>query len=228
MIDHNPGFMTAKQFISDSIVPLKSTDSGAFALSMMEEYRLSHLPIVDEQEYIGLISDKDIFAMNNFEESVGHHNLSLSRPFVTETQHVYEIIKTISSYQLTLLPVLDGNNQYSGSINLNSVIHLFSEIFAIENPGGIIILEMNEKDYLLTEIAQIVESNDAKILNLYITSIPDKRKMEVTIKVNKIDIGPILQTFARYNYTVNASFFEDTYSEGLQERYDSFMNYLNV
>jgi acetoin utilization protein AcuB len=220
--------MNAGQFISAAVIPLKTSDTGIFALSMMEEYRVSHLPIVNDHEYLGLISDRDIYALNNVEEPVGNHNLSNNRPYVTEIQHVYEVVKTISSLKLTLLPVLDQNNQYLGVINLSNVIHLFSQIFAIDNPGGIIVLEINEKDYLLTEIAQIIESNDAKILNLYITSIPDKGKMEVTLKVNKIDIGPILQTFSRYNYTVNASYFEDTYSEGLQERYDSFMNYLNV
>jgi len=220
--------MNARQFISTTIIPLKTSDTGTFALSMMEEYRVSHLPIVNELEYLGLISDRDIFSLNNFDEPVGNHSSSLSRPNVTENQHVYEIIKTFSELKLTLLPVLDENNQYLGVINLTNVIRLFSEIFAIDNPGGIIILEINEKDYLLTEIAQIVESNDAKILNMYITSIPDKGKMEVTLKVNKIDIRPILQTFSRYNYTVHASYFEDTYSEGLQERFDSFMNYLNV
>ena len=220
--------MNARHLISAAIIPLKTSDTGAFALSIMEEHRVSHLPVVNDHEYLGLISDRDIYNLNKFEEPVGNHNLSDNRPYVMENQHVYEIIKTIASLKLTLLPVLDLNNKYLGVINLSNVIYLLSEIFAIDNPGGIIVLEVNEKDYLLTEIAQIVESNDAKILNLYITSIPDKGKMEVTLKVNKIDIGPILQTFARYNYTVNASYFEDIYSEGLQERYDSFMKYLNV
>jgi acetoin utilization protein AcuB len=220
--------MNARHFITNAVVPLKSSDTGAFALSLMEEYRVSHLPIVNDLEYAGLISDQDIYALNNPDEMVGKYILPLGKPFVTENQHVYEIIKTFSDLKLTLLPVLNENQQYEGVITPTNVIFLFSEIFAIDNPGGIIILEINEKDYLLTEIAQIVESNDAKILNLYITSIPDKGKMEVTLKVNKIDIGPILQTFSRYNYTVNASFSEDTYSEGLQERFDSFMNYLNV
>ena len=220
--------MNARQFITIPIIPLKTSDTGAYALSLMREYRVSHLPVVNDLEYLGLISDKDIASLNNLDEPVGNHSLSLGLPHVMENQHVYEIIKTLAALKLTLLPVLDENNHYLGVINLASMIHLFSDIFAIDNPGGIIILEINEKDYLLTEIAQIVESNDAKILNLYITSIPDKGKMEVTIKVNKIDIGPILQTFSRYNYTVNASYFEDTYSEGIQERFDSFMNYLNV
>jgi hypothetical protein len=98
----------------------------------------------------------------------------------------------------------------------------------LNNPGGIIILELNDKDYLLTEIAQIVESNDAKVLGMYLTTFPDSTRIEITLKINKIDVGPVLQTFIRYNYTIKASFSEDTYTESLQERYNSLMNYLNI
>jgi acetoin utilization protein AcuB len=220
--------MNARQFISNNIKPLKTSDTGAYALSLMKDYRVSHLPIVNDLEYLGLISDQDICVLNNLGEALGNHSLSLGSPHVKSNQHVYEVIKMFSALKLTVLPVLDEDNHYLGIVTLTTMIHLFSGIFAIDNPGGIIVLEMNEKDYLLTEIAQIVESNDAKILNLYITSVPESGKMEVTLKVNKIDIGPILQTFSRYNYNVKASYSEDTYSDDLQERFDSFMNYLNV
>ena len=92
----------------------------------------------------------------------------------------------------------------------------------------IIVLEINDKDYLLTEIAQIVESNDAKVLSMYITSHPDSTKFEVTLKINKMDVGSILQTFNRYDYIISASFTEDTYTDNLQDRFDSLMNYLNI
>jgi hypothetical protein len=88
---------------------------------------------------------------------------------------------------------------------------------------------VNEKDYLLTEIAGIVESNDAKILSLYITSHPESTRLEITLKVNRIDIGAILQTLYRYNYTVKASWSKtDSFSEGMQDRFDSLMNYLKI
>ena len=116
-----------------------------------------------------------------------------------------------------------------GVITLTGLVQKLSAIASLINPGGIIVLEINQKDYLLTEIAGIVESNDAKILSLYITSHPDSTKLELTIKVNRVDIGAILQTFYRYNYTVKASWSkEDSFSDGLQDRFDSLMNYLNI
>ncbi len=220
--------MIARQLISETITPMRSSETGAGALGIMDELRVSHLPIVDNEEFRGLISDTDILTFDNFAETVGSHPLSLSNAYVMENQHIYDVIRIVDAMKLTLLPVLDENKHYLGSITLSSLSHHLSGLMALNNPGGIIILELNDKDYLLTEIAQIVESNDAKILGMYITTFPDSTRMEVTLKVNKIDVGPILQTFTRYNYNIKASFSEDSYTENLQERYNSLMNYLNI
>ena len=220
--------MIIKELLSETIAPLNPSDSAAFALGIMDEFNVSHLPIVQDLKFQGLISDADIYNFNNFDEPVGNHNLSLGSAYVTENQHIYDAIKIFSTLSLSLLPVVTENNQYLGIITQADLIQHLAGIFAINNPGGVIILEINEKDYFLTEIAKMVESNDAKVLSLSITSFPDSTKLEVTLKLNRMDIESILQTFNRYNYSVKASFSENLNYESLKERFDSLMNYLNV
>jgi CBS domain-containing protein len=220
--------MIAKDLICNSIIPLKTSDTGSYAISYMEECKVSHLPIVNNVEFLGLISDNDINNTGNLKEPIGNHKLSLVSAFVYEHQHIYEIIKIAVSLKLSLVPVLNDKNKYLGIITLNDLLQSISKILVIQNPGGIIVLELNNNDYYLTEIAQIVESNDAKILSLYITPHSDSTKLEVTIKINKIDIYPILQTFYRYNYIVKASYSESNYLDSLQDRFDSLINYLNI
>jgi CBS domain-containing protein len=228
MTETESRIMIAQQLISDIITPLKSFETGADALVLMDELRVSHLPIVNQEEFLGVISDTDILTYNNFTEPVGSHPLSLSNAYIIDNQHIFDVIRIIDAMKLTLLPVLDEKKHYLGSITLTTLCHNISDLMALNNPGGIIILEINDKDYLLTEIAQIVESNDAKVLGMYITTFPDSTRIEVTLKINRIDVGPVLQTFIRYNYTIKASFSEDSYSESLKERYNSLMNYLNI
>lgn len=220
--------MLAKQLITESIIPLKTSDTGKDALNLMNEYKVSHLPIVNNIDFLGLISEADINNLNNTKAPLGNHLLSLTHPFVTEYQHIFEVIKLIASLKLTLVPVLNDKNHYLGVITLNNLVDYFSKIIAVQNPGGIIVLEINYNDYVLTEIAQIIESNDAKILSLYVTSHPDSTKMELTLKINKIDIHSILQTFNRYNYIIKASYSEGDDFDDLQERYESLMKYLNI
>jgi len=220
--------MLAKHLITGTIIPLKTSDTGITALSWMDDYKVSHLPIVNNVDFLGLISDVDIYNMNDFSEAVGNHTLSLSSPFVYDYQHILEIIKVVSIQKLSLIPVLDSRKRYLGSITLNKIIDGISVISAAKSPGGIIVLEVSQNDYTLSEISQIIESNNAKVLSLYVTTHDDSTKMNVVIKINKIDISAILLTFNRYSYDVKASFSEKEDAEDLRERYDSLIKYLNM
>lgn len=221
--------MLAKDLISEVVPSLRTSDNGQKALYWMDIFRISHLPIVNNKDFLGLISDKDIYDMNMADEPIGNHSLSLFSPFVTYDQHIYEVIELVSRLNLTVVPVLDHNNHYMGLITLNDLLNYFADLSALKQPGGIIVLYLNSNDYSLTEIAQIVESNDAKILSLYVSNHSDSTKMEVTLKINRRDLSSIVQTFNRYNYIIKASFMDEDDMDSLYEnRYDSFMKYLNI
>ncbi len=221
--------MLAKDLISDVVPSLKTSDTGARALSWMEIFRVSHLPIVNNTEFLGLISDSDIYDLNMSDEPIGNHNLSLFSPYVNLNQHIFEVIALASKLNLTVVPVLDDKKQYLGLITQTDLLNYFADLLAVKNPGGIIVLDINQNDYSLSQIAQIVESNDAKILGLYISSSSDSTSMEVTLKINRTDLSAVLQTFTRYNYTIKASYLHDNTIDNLyHERYEQFMRYLSI
>lgn len=221
--------MLSKELISDVIPALRTSDTGVKALYWMDIFRISHLPIVNNTEFLGLISDADIYDMNSPDEPIGNHSLSLFSPFIAEDKHVYEAIELISKLKLSVVPVLDANKNYLGMITAQRLMQYMGDMFAVKNPGGILILDLNANDYSLTQIAQIVESNDAKILSLYISSPPDSLKMELTLKINRIDLTAIIQTFLRFDYTIKAQFMEDDEMDNLySNRYEQFMLYLNI
>ena len=220
--------MLAKDLITQDIPPLKTSDTGLKALTWMEEFKVSHMPIVNHIEFLGMISDADILDLNSPEAPLGTHTLSLSKPFVYENEHIYEVIKMIYKLNLSLIPVLDKDKRFVGTISIGYLIKSFAEMSSIKDPGGVLILEMNQNDYSLSEIARLVESNDAKILSTYITSLSESTKIEVTLKINRADLSAIMQTFNRYNYNIKASFHQDEFIDEMKDRFDSFMNYMNV
>ncbi|HEC42026.1 hypothetical protein LCGC14_2455990 [marine sediment metagenome] len=221
--------MLAKELISEVVPALKTSDTGVQALSWMDIFRISHLPIVNNLEFLGLISDKDIYDLNMAEEAIGNHKLSLFSPYVMMKQHIYEVIEIISRLELTVVPVLDENKHYKGLITLNDLLRTFANLSALKQPGGILELELNVNDYTLTEISQIIEGNDARILSLYVSSPEDSTKMTVTLKVSATDISSIIQTFNRYNYTIKASYMEgDEMEDLMNNRFDAFMKYLSI
>ncbi|HYW96645.1 MAG TPA: CBS domain-containing protein [Bacteroidales bacterium] len=221
--------MLAKDLMSDVVPSLKTSDTGIQALSWMDIFRISHLPIVNNHEFLGLISDKDIYNLNMVDEPIGNHGLSLFSPYVFEDQHIYEVIEVASRLKLSVVPVLDRENNYLGLITLNDLVQHFADLSALKHPGGILVIEVNINDYSLTEISQIVEGNDAKILSLYISSPEDSTKMDVTLKINRTDLTSIMSTFERYEYSIKASYMKDDETEKLyEERFDMFMRYLNT
>jgi acetoin utilization protein AcuB len=220
--------MYARELISDEIPPLKTSDTGERALAWMDEFRVSHLPIVNNVDFLGLISEADILDFNSSSEPIGGHSLNLSRPYVFDHQHTYDVLKVMSSLKLSVIPVLNDKDQYLGLIHLSTLLQHFAEMASMRESGGLLILELNLHDYSLSEIARIVESNDAKILSLYISSHVDSTKLEVTIKINRTDLSAIIQTFNRYNYVIKASFHQSEYIDDLKDRFDSLMSFLNI
>lgn len=220
--------MLAIDLITDEIPPLKTSDTGEKALLWMEEFKVNELPIVNHNEFLGLVTENDILDANTPKEALGNHELSIDKPMVYAHEHIYAVIGKVSELKLSLIPVLDAQNNYLGTITLSKLIDRISHIAAIDEPGGIVELELNSNDYSMIEIANIIESNDAKILSSYITQVPDSTKLEVTIKTNQEDLSGILQTFNRYQYTIVASFHKSSADDELRQRYDAFMHYLNI
>lgn len=219
--------MLAIELISEYIVPLKTSDSALTALSLMEEFKVKHLPIVNDTLFLGLISEDDIYAYNQYEEAVGAHPLTKPLIAITESQHIYDVLTAFHLDNLSLLPVIDEKNKYLGSIHSWKLVNRLAEITGVINPGGIIVLEMNIHDYSLSQIAQIIESNNSKIINLYVTNHPNSTRFEVTLKLNTMDIEAVLQTFNRYNYQVRAFYSQENLEAKLRDNYDSLMNYLS-
>lgn len=221
--------MVANDMISEAVPSLKTSDTGQTALNWMDIFRISHLPIVNNQDFLGLISDADIYDMNQPEEPIGNHELTLLKPFVTTEQHIFEVIGIASRLKLTVVPVLDSKNHYKGVITIADLVRYFAGISSLDQPGGIIVLEITERDYSLSQIAQIVESNNIKVLSMYITSPPESMRLEVTLKVNTNDLSSVLRTFERYNYDVKTWVTtDDSMDRFYSERFDLLMKYLNI
>jgi predicted transcriptional regulator len=220
--------MIVKDILSGDIIPLRTSDSVSFALNVMEESRVHHLPVVNERDLLGLVAESDLVNHAEQDDPVGNVKLSLPNAFIGEYQHIFDAMKMITEMKLSLLPVVDQRNSYMGTITLPNLLSYLTIHTSILNPGGIIILEMAANNYSLHEVSQIVESNDARILASFLGSHPDTTLVHLTLKLNSIDLTAIIQTFERYNYTIKATFAEKDDLDELKERYDSLMNYLSI
>lgn len=220
--------MTAGDLISDSIPPVKTSDTVQKVIDRMSEFRVSHLPIVNDEQFLGLLSDEDLIEVTDYNESIGALSLSLHNPFVNENQHVYDVIRLLYELKLTVVPVVDQVNNYLGMISVNTMMEYVATITSVKEPGGIIVLEIDNRSNSLSHIAQIVESNNAQILSSYIQSFVDSTRLEITLKVNRTDLSGIIASLLRYDYTVKSTYNDIKNDDGTGDRFDQLMNYLNI
>ena len=220
--------MIARELITNDVPPIRSSETVEKALNWLDEFKVTHLAVVDGAQYQGLISENILYDAASSDITIAELNVTLNRPFIYEDRHIYEVMKMVSDMQLSIAPILDKNDNYIGLTTLPSLMHLISNTSSISEPGSVIVLELNQNDYSLGHLAQIIEGDDTKILSTYITSSTDSTLMEVTIKVNRNNIQGVLQALARYDYVVNASYSEIDYQEDMKDRFESLMKYLDM
>ena len=220
--------MVAKDLITEDIPTLTHTDTGDIGLRWMDEFKVSHLPVLKNGNFVGLISESDILDRMDLDQTLDVLFDHLPRPYVFENDHIYEVLHKISEHRISVVPVLTKDEIYIGCTSVHQVVSTIATTGGIKESGAILVLEINQIDYSLAQIAQIVESNNARILSSYVMSTPDSTKIEVTLKINKTELDPIIRTFERYDYVISASYQKSDFNDDLQLRYDSLINYLKM
>jgi predicted transcriptional regulator len=218
--------MMASAFIDPSIVPLKISDSVAVAIDFFKEFSVRQLPVVQDNICIGILS------LDEIEEELADipvlDFINLNYSFASNYDHIYEVMRAISEQSLTLFPIIDENNNYLGCITLASLFKNYINCAAFSQPGSIVVLEMDKKNYSLAEIARIVESENKVILSSLLSSNAESDRLEITLKLNSAQIQNLLSTFERFGYNIKATFDEEDVKDTLKNRYESLMTYLNV
>ena len=203
-------------------------DKVYLALQMMNESHVTHLPVVDGDKFVGLLSEDDLLQVENDKVELKELGQSFSMHSVKEDEHFQQAVKIAVENGLSIVPVLNDDNEITGIITYSDLLKQASEFMNINDPGGLLVLEMEAKSYSFNSISRIIESNDAQIKQLNTTTDQETGLMLVTIKVDKPEIADIIATFQRYDYTIKYYLGEEMYENELRTNYDNLMNYLKI
>ncbi|MFM7007516.1 MAG: CBS domain-containing protein [Flavobacteriales bacterium] len=220
--------MRASTILSEQIPPLIHTDSGEKALFWMDEFQVNHLPVLKNGNFVGLVSETELLDQSDLSQSLDMLFQHLPRPFAFADAHLFDLLQHFALFKLTVLPVLDRQENFIGVISAQELLELLAQSSGLNETGSVLVLEMNANDYTLAQIAQIVESNQAKILNLFVNYLPDSTKIQVNLRINQQNLSAIIRTFERYDYHVLASFQDSNQPNELQERYQELMHYMSM
>jgi acetoin utilization protein AcuB len=218
--------MLTRDLISNSIPYLHKEDKVFHALQLMNDYHVAHLPVVEEESYLGIVSEEQLLQSDE-ENTLNQLQITDGTTSVQANDHFLKAIHTAVVNNLSIVPVVE-EKILLGIVTYNDLLRNASEFMSLNDPGALIVLELDSRNYSFTEINRIVESNDAQITQLNTLTDPESGSVQVTIRVSKLEVSDIVSTFQRYEYNVKYYFGEELFQNELRTNYDNLMNYLKV
>jgi len=213
-------------FINNNIKALTIQDSITDAQDLFAEYPFSHFPVLEEDVYIGSAGAEDIELMD-IDKKVGDARYTFERFFVRDSNIWLDVLEVFAKNETNVVPVLNEENKYLGYYEITDIIKFFHETPFLKEDGGILVVEKGVTSYSMSEVAQIVESNNGRLLGFFISDA-NLEKVQITVKISLGGLSEIIQTFRRYNYDIISEHQEDAYLNTLKDRSDYLDKYLNI
>lgn len=213
-------------YINNDIKGLEISDTILEVQDFFAELPFTHFPVLENGIYVGSISSDDVETFDG-EKTIGDYRYTLEGFFVRSSMIWLDVFEVFARNHASIVPVLDENNVYKGYYDIADIVKFFHETPFLKELGGILIVQKPLEDYSMSQVAQIVESNNGKILGMFISNA-ENGQAQITVKVTLGALNEIIQTFRRYNYEVISEHQEDNYLHALKERSDYLDRYLNI
>jgi acetoin utilization protein AcuB len=220
--------MLTGELLSQNLPYLHLNDKVYQALQLMNDNQVAHLPIVDGEKYVGIISEDDLLLVDNDHEELNTLQQSFGNAAVKNNDHFLKAIQLAGETGLSVVPIVNEENELEGAVAYNDLLKHASAFMSLKEPGGLIVLEVESNQYSFNEISKLVETNDAQITQLNTSNDPETGTMQITIRINRPEISDIVATFQRYEYNVKHYFGEELYNNEVRNNYENLMNYLKI
>lgn len=218
--------MQLQDYIINDVQPVDLSGKIGDIQQLFNQLTYSHIPVKNKDVYIGCIAETDAHC---FEADTNLADIAYAAEgfYVRTVTNWLDVLEAFAKNNTNIMPVLDMNSSYMGYYELNDIINLFHETPFLSEPGGIIVVEKGLQDFSFSEISQIVESNNGKLLGVFISKM-DSDLVQITLKIGNSGLNEIIQTFRRYSYNIVSGHEQDDYLETLKDRSEYLNKYLNI
>lgn len=221
-------YMLTAELINNNIPRLQLQDSVSKALQLINDYRVTHLPVVSEEKYLGMISEDDLLDVETEKGTIEFLQENFIGAFVKENEHFLNAVRCSNQFETSIVPVTNDQKELVGVITVNDLLKALGDFSGANEIGGIIVMEMERSQFAISEISRIVESNDATILHLNTTIQPDTGLLTVSLHLSKKEIAAIVSAFERYEYDIIYYFGDEKFENEIHSNYRHLMSYLDI
>lgn len=219
--------MLISQLLNTGFPSLNIADKASFALQLMDDYDVLHLPVLSNDKFVGIVSKDDLLDADETDTHLSTPHL-LQQISIKSEEHFLGALKLIANNELTLLPVVNNQSELEGVVLAKDLFKTVTLFLGIEENGGLIVLETDKRNFSFGELSRLVETNDSYITQLNTYTEASTGLLIITLKINKIEVSDIVATFQRYDYVVRYFFGEEEYANELKENYQHLISYLKM
>lgn len=219
--------MLVSQLLNTGFPSLNIADKASFALQLMDDYDVLHLPVLSNDKFVGIVAKDDLIDADETDTHLSSPEI-LQQLSVKNEEHFLSALKLIANNELTLLPVVNDQMELVGVVLAKDLFKTVTLFLGIEEKGGLIVLETDKRNFSFGELSRLVETNDSYITQLNTYTEASTGLLVITLKINKIEVSDIVATFQRYDYIVRYFFGEEEYTNELKENYQHLISYLNM
>jgi acetoin utilization protein AcuB len=220
--------MLTIDLINNNIPRLQLQDTVAKAIQLVADFKVTHLPVVSEDSYLGLLSEEDLLDAEDDKHSIEVLQKYFIPASVKDNVHFLNAVNASIQYDSNIVPVLNEEGDLAGVISTSDLLKTLGNFAGANEIGGIVVLEMERSQFAISEISRIVESNDCTILHLNSHTDPATGMLTVTLHINKKEIAAVVATFERYEYDVIYYFGNENFENEIHSNYRHLMNYLDL
>ncbi len=219
--------MLVSQLLNTGFPTLNIADKASFALQIMDEYDVLHLPVLSKDKFVGIVAKADLIDADETNTHLSSPDI-LQQLSIKSEEHFLSALKLLANYELTVLPVVNNQMELMGVVLAKDLIKTISLFLGIEEKGAVIVLETDKRNFSFGELSRLVETNDSYITQMNTYTETATGLLVITLKINKIEVSDIVATFQRYDYIVRYFFGEEEYANELKENYQHLISYLNM
>ena len=217
---------TLSEYINNDFKPIDSNETIEIVQDFFIEFAFSHFPVLENGVFIGCIASDDVETFET-QKKLSDYRYTIEGFFVRNSMSWLDVLEVFARNNANTVPILDETNKYIGYYEVTDIIKFLNGTPFLKELGGIIIVEKNINEYSMSQITQIVESNNGKILGVFVSEATNE-KVQITIKITLGSMNEIIQSFRRFNYEIVSEHHEDNYLNVLKERSEYLDKYLNM
>ncbi len=217
--------MKLQELLKNDIPTLNQNTTGNMALLIMEEYKTSHLIVLSETDFKGILNQDSILAMEDLTKEINTILNEAKNISLNINNHICIALKAFSEHKVSIIPIFD-DNKYYGYITIADVIYKIGEPYQLTEIG-ILTIECTMEDYSLSEISRLIEQNKGKVISSFVQMNPNSKNIYVDIIINQKNLTRIIKSLKRFKWNVIET-YDTSLIENLDNRFDSFLRYLNT